>query len=927
MKRKNYGLRRILSIVMTLLLLMGTVSVSVMAEDAEIAVVSHANGDMIESGKNVTLNADWNISDVTRVDFYANGNKLPGFITNPDDGFVWQTPAAGSYDITAVASCVSGAEVKSEPVQVYVKPEGFISGFYDNSDLYGWAKNTTGFENYEILPVNGALAPNTVEVLTNIRFFLNYNTPFICSNSKYINLLMYVSGIPEASDGVNSNVTMRVFYYDTAKGKEVNIATVATIKNGWSTVSADVSSLNGIEITKIDVFYNNTATDMPGADWKNVYLNINGLYYSDELYADSALTAEPVIPDGRENVCNGLKTYRINLSRPTAYNLSAEAVANGIEIVNSLGTTVEGITTAVGTDYVDVKIPESSLAHAETYTVSVAENTVYDCFGTAYAGGSFSFTTIGNGCTAADPIPAITFPKNGSTVKADSTVSAKVIFSDNVKSVEFVTADDVAVAGEIVTGKSGEYTLIPNDGQFGEGEHTLRAKVTTTAETDNVFYSEAVTFTTAETDYKLVGIENGDIIFINENMGKTVSVIDNNSDTFTVVNGKGYQTSGFASGSVSCNAPDAAATLVDKVEYYLNGELASVAIDAPYSAELDIDTIGANSLVAKVYDVMGGVTEFERSFDAVYGYAANGYEEDFEGESPVLPETMISKYPDLVSSSEEASWQREQKVTSFNGSNAFYVYSGRGYIYIEGDSNVYTAVSMLPGELDLTNDTNRMFIEFDYSAEHYSGNSMATLALQNAFKISKGQNGDYGAIKLPTALLKGPSKNNFKTTRLGFDISWDNNSDEISWKVYLNGQEYYRQTTNILYRDAVNPEKLVPVLSCTGIQLPWYFDNISVRTYNVADSGVSGVESQQREFSESGTAGITVANTSADAVEIVNYIAVYNSASDLASVSMDEITLNPGKVSDKTYEITLADGQTAKVLTWYKGSNKPVTLR
>ena len=337
--------------------------------------------------------------------------------------------------------------------------------------------------------------------------------------------------------------------------------------------------------------------------------------------------------------------------------------------------------------------------------------------------------------------------------------------------------------------------------------------------------------------FTLVGVENGDVVMTNEKLGKTVYVVDDSAKAeLDVVIGKGYQTSGFAGGKATFVDPDTYADGIEKVVYYLNGEMTATVTEAPYAAELDIKSLGENTLVAEIYEEDDNVTRIERSFTASYGATANSYNENFEGKNPVVPETMITKFPNITwsNSTSANNAQRVQTIETFNGSLALKVNPGNGYTYADcvGTKNKnHSNIGLWPEALDVTSGTNRVFLEFDYSADKYS-HTIDTICLQNAFKLGDGSNGDYGAIKLPKNLLVGPAKNNFKTTRIGVDISWDNANDKISWKLFLNGKESYRLTTDILYSNEVDPVKLTPILSGTGNQLINYIDNIRVVAYN-----------------------------------------------------------------------------------------------
>ena len=938
--RKNVKGSKLLAMLLALTLMLGMMPSVFASAEGSIAVTSLTDGEVIENGTNVSLQAEWDFADVERVDFYANGEKLPGFVTESGERMVWQSPAAGAYAVKAVTTFVSGETEESEAVTVYVKPADAVAVLYADADLDGWYSNSNPINFWgDMKPVGdsawgGYSASYTAAAKWFLQYFKSYTLP---TDKKYLNLQLYIAGIPEDKENVN-HLDSKLEYYQ-ANGKGASISAQHNLKNGWNTLSIDISNAAGLEMNKLNFYKSDNAT-LTADEWKALTVQANGIYCSDSIYDAAGLAAVPAVPNGKTNVCNELKKYRINFNRPLANNMTEEDLAGSVTIATTNGE-VEGLSVVPGADFIDVVIPESSLALNTEYTVAVAADKVIDFYGNSYAGGSFTFTTIANECTNAEPIPSVTYPKNESTVSADSKLSASVIFSGNVSAVEFVSITDAetALTGTVV--KSGrEYTLIPDDGQLVAGNsYTVKAKATTEG---GVFYSDAVTFSVgASTAYSLVGIENGDNVMINDNLGKTVYVIDDSAksryydgkeNNFKVKNGKSDGSNGAENAEATYVNPEKYAEGIAKVVYYLNGERTAAVTEAPYDTEIDTKKIGANTLVAEIHDMMGGVTTIERSFNAAYGYVASSYNEDFESDYPVVPETMISKYPDVTFADATATTtndERKQVIDTHNGSKALGVYSGRGYTYANcaGTKNTnHSNIGLWPEALDVTAGTSRVFLEFDYSADKFSHN-IHYIALEDAFKLSKGDNAKYGVIVLPKDLLQGTAKNNFKTTRIGLDIEWDTD-DHISWKVYLNGKECYRQSTYIMYDTTIAPVKLTPVLAGNQISVWNYIDNIRVAAYTIPDEDVVGVAAEPRSFTADASAQITVANKSANPTDILNFVAVYdNESGKLVGATPYEIDLQAETVNEGNYTITVEDGQTAKIFTWFKDGLKPVTLK
>ena len=937
--RKNVKGSKLLAMLLALTLMLGMMPCA-FASASGIAVTSIADGEVVEAGTSVSLQAKWDFADVKRVDFYANGDKIPGFVSSSDECVLWQSPVAGAYEVKAVATFVSDTIEESESVTIYVKPADAVAVLYADADLDGWYSNSNPVNYWgDMKPVgDSAWGGYSVSYTAAAKWFLQYWKSFtLPTDKKYLNLQLYIDGIPDGKENVNQ-LSSKLEYY-RADGKGVSITTQHNLKNGWNTLSIDISALAGLEMYKLN-FYKADAATLTADEWKALTVQANGIYCSDSIIDAAGLTAAPAVPDGKTNVCNELSKYRISFNRPLANNMTEDDLAGSVTIAAANGT-VEGTSVVRGADFIDVVIPEGSLALNTEYTVTVAKDKVIDLYGNYYAGGSFKFTTIENGCTGAQPIPSVTYPKDGSTVAADSQLSASVIFSGNVSKVEFVAVGDSETVLTGTVDKFGrEYTLVPDANQLATGiSYNIKARVTTTENT--VIESSPVAFTIGSSKtYSLVGIENGDNVMINDNLGKTVYVIDDSAksryydgkeNNFKVKNGKSDGVNGAENADATYVNPEKYAEGVAKVVYYLNGERTAIVTEAPYTAELATKKIGVNTLIAEIYDMMGGVTTIERSFNASYGYVASSYNEDFEGENPVVPETMVSKFPDVTFADAAATTndERKQVIDTHNGSVALGVYSGRGYTYANcaGTKNTnHSNIGLWPEALDVTAGTSRVFLEFDYSADKYSHN-IHYIALEDAFKLSKGDNAKYGVIVLPKDLLQGTAKNNFKTTRIGLDIEWDTD-DHISWKVYLNGKECYRQSTYIMYDTTVDPKKLTPVLAGNQISVWNYIDNIRVAAYSIPDEDVVGVASQQRSFTENAAAPITVVNKSLNPVDIFNFVAVYdNETGKLVGATPYEIDLEAETVYENDYPVKVEDGQTAKIFTWFKDGLKPVTLK
>ena len=895
---------RFLAFIMSLCILSGIVPVASIAadENPSISITSHTNGDVIESGTNVILQAEWNMGDISRVDFYANGDKIPGCINDATDALVWQTPASGTYSVKAIASHVGGKTEQSSPVEIHVKPKGLVKGFYSANDLNGWRNNGGNQYGEDALTTdNATLSPYSIKLTPTITSWVKYNDgpSFVLENHDNINLLLYFENVPASGVGaVNVN-------WD---GPSTKMNTTFTPVNGLNKVVIPIVDDNvGDTVTGFALGFGNSGI----RNAASVY--INGIYYSDS--ADAAFTATPVIPDNQKDVCNELTKYRIKFNRPLANCLVADSA--GITVSGVIGTSA-----VVGTDYIDVSIPASSLNYNTQYTVTIPSNTIVDCYGNTFAGTSFNFTTIDNNCDGAASIPTVSFPKNNSTVSSSTSLVSSVVFNDNVESVGFYEGD--VLIGSAGVNMDDEYILAPST-PLAAGSHTIKAKVQT--KSGDVYESSSVTFDVVSTNYQLVGLENNDTVIVNTDHGNTVSVIDAQTDS--VVN------------------PGANASNVDKIVFYINGVKYQEDNDSPYACTLPLDKLGVNKFKAQVYDTIGGVTTFERTYNAAYAYESTSWSEDFEGGNPVIPQNTISYYTNAdgsynidipTSMTSVTEWQNTVNTNELTGSNALYLNTGSyNKAYIKGTTTYLNTegfnIALWDDELNISSGMNRIFFEFDYIGNYWTWNQKPAICLRESFKNEKNTNFDYCVIPFPNdsfmyVASTGSGRATLKRTHLGFELSWDNTSTMVNYKTYVEGIEHSRGTVEAT--KSLDPVKLVAVLSSGfGNGIPYSLDNIRVSAYSqpTSDWGIFAEEDDIRIFSsgESADAEITVVNVSADEKNFTNYVAVYN-GNELESVTTDNVTLPSNYVSKKKYSVNPASGQTIRIFSW-ESSLKPVTLK
>ena len=87
-----------------------------------VAIGSPSEGATFSSGANITIIASANDSDgnVTKVEFFQNGNKVGEDTTGPDYRVTWNNVPAGSYTLTAMATDNDSASTTSDPVHITV---------------------------------------------------------------------------------------------------------------------------------------------------------------------------------------------------------------------------------------------------------------------------------------------------------------------------------------------------------------------------------------------------------------------------------------------------------------------------------------------------------------------------------------------------------------------------------------------------------------------------------------------------------------------------------------------------------------------------------------------------------------------------------------------------------------------------------------
>lgn len=769
----------------------------VMAADEsniEIAVSSISEGDTYVCGNNIVLSAETNAADIKNIDFYANGEKLPGTVTTADGTLIWYTPSAGNYAVKAKANFTSGAEAESAAVNIKVEENiKAISKTDTTADvmLYkkGWENTAVSetdisdeyakFSKYSLRVTNMA---TTTSEGTNPYITLKKDDFGSTETFKYFNLLLY-----NASE-IDANYRVSVFFKDMTEF--INIKPVK-FNNGWTRITHEIpTKFAGKTIDRITI-----STDGYGLNTLNEEIDltkvdyyINGMWLSD---SNEEISAKTSIPNGQTDVCNSLSKYTVK------YN---KAVTNPEIGLYTGGSKIdEGVSAQYGSDYAGLAIDEGVLQFNTEYTVKVGK--VEDIFGNVLAAAEYKFKTIETNCDNVKPVPSVVYPAEGASVSTNAVLAAKVIFTGNVKKVEFV--EENSVLGEAVQYTGNEYQLST---QLSTGVHKVYAKVTTNSE--DAIKTEAVTFTVGTAvSYSIIGITDNARFIIGSTVPKTVAVIDESER---------------GTGTTLTNATDVA-----KAEFYIDGIKTYTSSEAPYKYELPAAKAdnGAHKLTVKVYDIYGGIKEYgPYNYSMMFAMVNDSYENDFESDELTM---QHGNFADGY----------EPKTAEYNGS---------GVLKIGPMNSGYANNGLFAmGKINLS-DTKYAVTEFDVCRNNkYLGMTLQfrdsfwnNTYVQKAFDLSYGDNGD--------AIFKNDTP---------YHVTVATDFDKLTYVTYINGLEYTSGQINNNIGTTVYPHFSVLGGGETAVV---YIDNYSVKSYkavsaeDVKEYALLGVENGDRFIANDG---------------------------------------------------------------------------
>lgn len=616
--------------------------------DAVTNITTLSEGDVLKAGENVILGAEVTTSsDISHIEFWANGEKLPGVISGTNGTMIWYAPKAGNYQLVAKAVLANGYSVASMPVNVVAAADEIVILKPDSTNGIGTYNKGVLSDNYAVLG-NKSIYISTLQTGYPTYVFTP-DEDIAYGDYTTLNMLIYNPETEETGLGfqVNyvglSNSSLRASYGSF----------VQNFEPGWQLISGTMNTSRiGTPLQSVNI--STTGYDMDGMGYplnhnynknhhggeeactcagtteghcgctaagrykfgsKSFY--IAGVWLSKDNSSTAAVVATPSIPNGYQNVPSSLENYRIKFSTPVVQN----GLANAVTVYDGQTAITEGITKTVGNDYVDITFAEGTLANNKTYTVKVA-NTVMGYRGGTFAGGEYTFVTKAEDGDNTVPIATVTYPANNAKVATTTTFATKVLFNESVKKVEFVNAETLSVMAEAVATSNGEY-VATNVELAAEQTHTVKAAVT--LNDDTVIYSEAISVETASAnEYKITGIADGDHIVVAAETSRKIKVIDASSsaDPDDLKNQK--------------------ASNVGWVDFKVDGNVVKTVRTAPFEYNLEFGTAyGEHTLEVDVYDSVGykksygpfKYTALADKFDDTFLSCSTNFDTDTDGSS------------------------------------------------------------------------------------------------------------------------------------------------------------------------------------------------------------------------------------------------------------------------------------------------------
>ena len=586
-------MKKIISFLIIAAMLFSTLPVFATEVEPAVTLTYVKDGESYAVGSTVILGASAGVVGFDRIDFYANGIKIPGCIKSSGKTLNWTIPTSGKFEIQAFATTSLGGEsLPSDKITVYgvTNEEEMVFSFDSVSDVtshayLNWGNSPCTDNNADAdFAKKSTYSAKWSNLKSNDNFYikgLNANR----IGDKYINYLIYST----------HDVTLHTRIKDNTLGytrPENQTNGYFSLKSGWNTVTMELALLdvNGYfaveariaDINEIEFYtsYNNKIPAGYGFINEGELLNSQPNLADTTIYFDSAwLSSEPVaspkaacsIPSGSTKVCNELNKITFTFDKEMDFSALSDA---DITVKNNTDNEkIENFTLIPSTNTLIVDFAPNTLAYNKEYTVTLGDN-IKDFYGKSVDSTTktFTFTTV-QSCEAVEPIVSLTYPeKNATLISNNVTLAAKVIFGGSVKGVAFYEGTNKIA--DATQGTNGEWYATV-DG-MSAASHTVKA-VVTYGDTNATKETDAVSFTVSEAlEYNFTGIKHGEEITLNTTAQPLVS----KEIGITPV------------------------TNVSKVVYKLDGVEKATVTEAPFTWDMPITAVNKNVVVsADVYSV------------------------------------------------------------------------------------------------------------------------------------------------------------------------------------------------------------------------------------------------------------------------------------------------------------------------------------
>lgn len=585
-------MKKIISFLIIAAMLFSTLPVFATEAEPAVTLAYVKDGETYAAGSTVILGANAGVVAFDRIDFYANGIKIPGCIKSSGKTLNWTIPTSGKFEIQAFATTSLGDSLPSDKITVYgvANEEEMVFSFDSVSDVtsqaylnWGNSPCTDGNADAEFVKKSSYSAKWSNLKANDTFYITGLNANRI--GDKYINYLIYST----------NDITLHTRLVDNTLGytrPENQTNGYFSLKSGWNSVSIELALLdkNGYyaaeariaDINEIQ-FYTTYANAIPtGYGFINEGVGLNGQpnLADTTLYFDSAwLSDEPVaapkatcsIPSGSAKVCNALDKLTFTFDKEMDFS-----ALSGADITvknNTDNIEIENFTLIPSTNTLIVDFAPNTLAYNKEYTVTLGDN-IKDFYGKSVdsEAKTFTFTTV-QSCEAVEPIVSLTYPeKNATLISNNVTLAAKVIFGGSVKGVAFYEGTNKIA--DATQGTNGEWYATV-DG-MSAASHTVKA-IVTYGDTDATKETDTVSFTVSEAlEYNFTDIKHGEEITLNTTSQPLVS----REIGITPV------------------------TNVSKVVYKLDGVEKATVTEAPFTWDMPITAVNKNVVVsADVYSV------------------------------------------------------------------------------------------------------------------------------------------------------------------------------------------------------------------------------------------------------------------------------------------------------------------------------------